>query len=105
MRSSQTNRLLEENFMIKNTLKVKNKAGIHCRPSARIIETIEKYPNCDFLLSTENGETQLESILELLSLAIVYDDEVTLQVEGENEILAHNAVANLLETVFDFPQK
>ncbi len=89
--------------MIESKLTINNKAGIHCRPSAAIMAAVNNYSDCDFLLSTKNGETKLESILELLSLAITYEDKVTLTTSGQEENEANLEVAELLEREFDFP--
>ena len=55
---------------------VRNKAGIHCRPSSVILLAAQEYPNHDFQIITNNGTCGLQSILDLLSLGIQYGDTV-----------------------------
>lgn len=91
-------------IMIEKTVVVKNKAGIHCRPSSAIISAVEEFPGATFNIKSEKGETDLSSILGLLSLAILYGEKVTIQADGEDSEKACSKIAALFEYEFDFPQ-
>ena len=91
--------------MIEKRLKIRNSAGIHCRPSSMILEAVGKYENCQFKIIAPNGEAELNSILALLSLGIHCGDEATLVVDGENEEVALAEIGELFEREFDFPQE
>ena len=91
--------------MTEKSVIVKNKAGIHCRPSSEIMMMVQRYPDCSFHLSSSNGETDIASILSLIGLGLAKGDSVTLKVEGANEQEACEKVAALFEYEFDFPQK
>ena len=84
---------------------VRNKAGIHCRPSSVILLAAQEYPNHDFQIITNNGTCGLQSILDLLSLGIQYGDTVRVQVSGPNEKECCEKLAELFEHEFDFPPK
>jgi phosphocarrier protein len=93
---------MEKESMFEKKVCIRNKAGIHCRPSSMIIAEVEKFPGHEFTLATENGSSTLSSILDLLSLGIQYGEEVLLTVKGPEEEKAGKIVADLLEYEFDF---
>ena len=91
--------------MAEKTVKVKNEAGIHCRPSSRIMQKIMEYPDCSFLLDTTRGSADLSSILSLMSLGLQKGDKVTIKVEGPEDEKACAEIAGLFEFEFDFPPR
>lgn len=90
--------------MVEKTVEIRNKAGIHCRPSSVIMAEIDKFPGTEFKLISDNGTAGMHSILELLSLGLQQGDRVILQASGNDEENACTVIAALLETEFDFPQ-
>jgi phosphocarrier protein HPr len=91
--------------MAEKTVKVRNEAGIHCRPSSRIMQKVLEYPDCTFNLETSKGSADLSSILSLMSLGLQKGDKVTIKVEGPNNEIVCDEIANLLEYEFDFPPR
>ena len=91
--------------MAEKTVKVKNEAGIHCRPSSRIMQKVLEYPDCTFNLETSKGSADLSSILSLMSLGLQKGDKVTIKVEGTNEQSACDEIADLFGYEFDFPPR
>ncbi len=84
---------------------VKNRAGIHCRPSGVILNTIkEEFPGHTFTVKTLDAEIQLDSILALISLGLSKGVCAELIVEGPDEAAALQKIAGLFEYEFDFPQ-
>ena len=85
---------------------IRNKAGIHCRPSGMILSTIQqKYPLHTFLIEKDCEEIELNSILNLISLGLACNSVAKLTVSGPKEDKAINEVGDLFEYEFDFPQK
>ena len=84
-------------------VKVKNEAGIHCRPSSLIIQKVLDYPECSFNVERSRGEADLTSILTLISLGIKQGEEVKITVNGPDEEEACSEVAELFAYEFDFP--
>lgn len=86
---------------------IKNRAGIHCRPSGEILNAIgKKYPG-HVVEVTYNGET-LEisgSILALISLGLVCGAQATLNITGPDEEEAIREIGDLFEYEFDFPPR
>ena len=85
---------------------IRNKAGIHCRPSSVILNTITKeFPNNRFEVVLGGVVTELNSILALISLGLSCGTQAVLQVEGDDEEKAIKRVGDLFEYEFDFPEK
>ena len=92
--------------MKERTVTIRNKAGIHCRPSSMILSTIQqKYPMHTFLIEKDGEEIELNSILNLISLGLACNSVAKLTVSGTEEDKAINEVGDLFEYEFDFPQK
>lgn len=81
---------------------VQNAQGIHCRPSALIVKYASDYAGT-ITVTGERGVTALRSIMELMTLELYPDAEVTIQVEGPDEDRVCQELVHLFETHFDFP--
>lgn len=85
---------------------IRNKAGIHCRPSSMILNSIhQNYPLHTFLVVKDGEATELNSILSLISLGLISGDKAMLQVSGVDEDKAISDIGDLFEYEFDFPPK
>lgn len=86
---------------------VRNKAGIHCRPSGVILTAIKnEFPGLVFEIETPDGEvTRLDSMLNILALGLGRGSQATLRVSGGDEAAAAERIAALFETEFDFPPR
>ena len=86
---------------------VRNKAGIHCRPSSVILNTINKaFPYHKFSVETGDGQnTELNSILTLISLGLTVGSKAVLRAEGPDEEKAIERIGDLFEYEFDFPPR
>ncbi len=90
--------------MAEKTVTVKNRDGIHCRPSSAIMNAALEYPDTEFTIKTEKGESDLGSILSLLSLGLQRGDDVTVVTSGNQDQEACDKIAELFEFEFDFPR-
>lgn len=88
--------------MQQTTVEIKNKAGIHCRPSGLIMAFAARYEGHQFLVKSKAGQADLTSILDLLSLGLRQGDQVTLSVTGPRETEVCEKLAELFATEFDF---
>lgn len=88
--------------MEEKTVTIRNRAGIHCRPSSVIMFTAEQYKDHDILVKGPRGASRLKSILDLLTLGLQKGEQVTITVSGPKEKEACDKLADLFETVFDF---
>ena len=92
--------------MQERLIRVKNKAGIHCRPSGVILNAVnQEFPDDRFTIVTAAGETALDSMLALISLGLACGAEALLRVEGPDEERAVKRIGDLFEYEFDFPPR
>ena len=91
--------------MQKRTVVIRNRAGIHCRPSSVILKTVSaEFADHTFELTSPRGEScELNSIMGLLALCLTCGEKVVLTVEGAKEEQAADKIAELLEKIYDFP--
>ncbi|MBN1648699.1 MAG: HPr family phosphocarrier protein [Spirochaetales bacterium] len=93
--------------MISRKVTVRNKAGIHVRPSTIILEAAQKY-SADIKLRAKGIEAELSgpaAALSLLAMGLKHGDSAELQVSGPNEKKVCENMAGLLEKVYDFPPR
>ncbi len=90
--------------MVEQRAVIKNEQGIHCRPSAVIIKSIQGYDGQASVCSA-SGEANLQSIMGLLSLCLEQGTEVQVRVDGPDEESICAQLVKLFETEFDFPPK
>lgn len=92
--------------MQERLFRVRNKAGIHCRPSGVILNAVNReFPDHRFTIVAAEGETEINSMLALISLGLGCGVEALLRVEGPEEERALKRIGDLLEYEFDFPPR
>ncbi|HRR06245.1 MAG TPA: HPr family phosphocarrier protein [Victivallales bacterium] len=91
--------------MIEKKVTVRNQAGIHCRPSSIILMALQEFPDCRVRIKSKKGDSDLTSILSLISLGLEKGDEVTVIAEGQSEEKACSRIAELFAYEFDFPPR
>lgn len=88
--------------MVEKEAEIKNRAGIHVRPSGIIMNEVSAYKGRVSILA--NGiETELSNIMALLSLGLTHGNAITIRVEGADEETEAQRLVELFETKFDFP--
>ncbi len=79
---------------------VKNRAGIHARPAALIVQTAGKFKS-KILFKKENEEINAKSIMGIITLGAAYNTEIMVCAEGPDENDAVAALARLFENRFE----
>lgn len=85
--------------MIQQEVRVTNRAGIHARPAAMIVQTASRFDS-KIMLGKDNEEINAKSIMGIITLGAGYDSVLNLTVEGPDEQDAADAVARLFESRF-----
>ena len=85
--------------MIQREVRVANRAGIHARPAAMIVQTASRYDS-RIMLGKDSEEINAKSIMGIITLGAGYDTVLSLTVEGPDEQEAADAVARLFENRF-----
>ncbi len=86
--------------MIQRELLIANKLGLHARATAKLVQVLAGY-RCNATLTAKGREVNAKSIMGVMLLAAGQGTPVVLQVEGEDEAAAADAVALLFERRFD----
>ncbi|MBN2738262.1 MAG: HPr family phosphocarrier protein [Spirochaetales bacterium] len=86
--------------MIEKKVVIKNRAGIHARPAALLVQTATQFSS-KILIEKENEKINGKSIMGVISLGATYQSELNLIVEGDDEVEAVEALVNLFETRFE----
>lgn len=79
---------------------IKNRAGIHARPAALIVQTAAKFKSKIFL---QKGEDRInaKSIMGIITLGAGYDSEIRIIAEGEDEQEAVETLDKLIQNRFE----
>ncbi|MDA3941490.1 MAG: HPr family phosphocarrier protein [Spirochaetia bacterium] len=83
---------------------IKNNAGIHVRPSGVIMNEISNYSG-KIVISIKDNRVELNSVMSLLTLGLMKDDEIDIKVTGSKEEEVSIQVKELMERIYDFPPR
>jgi len=81
--------------MIKKTVTVQLKTGLHARPAALFVQEANKFSS-EIFIEKEEKQVNAKSIMGIMSLAINTGSEITISAEGSDE---EEAVDKLVEIV------
>jgi len=81
--------------MISETVVIRNKQGIHLRVASIIVQESNRFIS-DIYIKRNNERTNCKSILGLISMAIPYNQEVTLEIDGDDESTAFTSIKETL---------
>lgn len=85
--------------MIKSTLTISNKLGLHARASAKLTKLAGSYKS-EVFMSRNGRRVNAKSIMGVMMLAAGLGSEVELEVAGEDEQTAHDAITALVNDKF-----
>jgi phosphocarrier protein HPr len=86
--------------MMEQMVTIKNRAGIHARPAALLVQTARKFKSKIFI-EKENDRINGKSIMGIITLGAGYGTELKLIAEGEDEQDALAAMLRLFELKFE----
>jgi len=86
--------------MIRKTIVVENKLGLHARPCAMLVKTASKYRS-DLLIKKDNIEVNGKSIMGVMMLAAEYKSELELIANGVDEEFMIDEISDLFKTKFN----
>ncbi|MBN9229815.1 MAG: phosphocarrier protein HPr [Legionella sp. 40-6] len=85
--------------MLKSTIKIINKLGLHARASAKFVATASKYQSA-IEVSKDKQTVNGKSIMGVMMLAANCGTELTLTIEGPDEQKMLDALTNLINDYF-----
>ena len=91
---------MRNKHLTETTVRIKNRAGIHARPAALLVQTANRFTSKIFL-EKDGEQVNGKSIMGIITLAATYGAELKLIAEGEDEQEALNALSRLFENKFE----
>ena len=85
--------------MIKNSVTISNKLGLHARASAKLTKLAGSYP-CEVWLSRGERRVNAKSIMGVMMLAAGLGSTVEIETQGEREQEAMDALLALFNDKF-----
>ena len=85
--------------MIRTTLVISNKLGLHARASAKLTKLASSF-KCEVSMSRNGRRVNAKSIMGIMMLAAGLGAEVELETEGEDEQQATEALTALVNDKF-----
>jgi phosphocarrier protein HPr len=81
--------------MITKSYTILNPTGFHVRPTKAFVQAANQFP-CKISVINKGKKVNGKSSLSMLTLGIAVQDEVTLEIDGEQEQDAMEALGQLL---------
>ncbi len=75
---------------------ITDEVGIHARPAGILVKEAKKYP-ATITLKTAKGSADARKLMAIMALGVKQNDEVTVEVEGENEEQASKEIQAFFE--------
>ncbi|MBN2461091.1 MAG: HPr family phosphocarrier protein [Candidatus Cloacimonetes bacterium] len=86
--------------MIRKTIVIVNKLGMHARPATMIVKAASKYRS-EFKIRKDNMEINGKSIMGVMTLAAEYGSSLELIADGVDEEYLIDEIAGLFAAKFD----
>jgi len=85
--------------MIKNSITISNKLGLHARASAKLTKIATSF-KCEVFMSRNGRRVNAKSIMGVMMLAAGLGAEVEIETDGEDDQAAMNALVALINDKF-----
>ncbi len=86
--------------MIKETIEITNKLGLHARASAKLSHLANSFQS-DIYLVYHGDRVNAKSLLGILTLAASVGNPITIETDGKDEKEALNQIVNIFQSKFD----
>jgi len=86
--------------MVEKIVTVINRAGVHARPSALLVQTTKNF-KCNIFFEKGSDRINAKSIMGIITLGAAYNTQLKIIADGEDEDAAINAITKLFETKFE----
>ncbi|MDR0688800.1 MAG: HPr family phosphocarrier protein [Spirochaetaceae bacterium] len=86
--------------MVEQIVTVTNRAGIHARPAALLVQTAKDFSSTIYL-EKDDDRINGKSIMGIITLGAAYGTKIKIITEGEDEQAAADALARLFASKFE----
>ncbi|AVP53755.1 phosphocarrier protein HPr [Clostridium tetani] len=84
--------------MIKKEVVVSSSTGLHARPATLLVKKASLFKS-DITIEHNGKEANIKSLIGVLSLAVTSGATITIKASGDDEALAAEEIANLIESM------
>lgn len=85
--------------LIKQTITIQNKLGLHTRATIKLVELVNSF-DATITIKHQNKQADADSVLGLLVLETCYGQEIEIIAKGSQAQQAMSAVTKLIEDKF-----
>jgi phosphocarrier protein len=85
--------------MIEKIITIKNRAGIHARPAALLVQASKDFKSSVYF-EKDNDRINAKSIMGIITLGAIYGTEIRIVADGEDEQEAVDTLVRLFESKF-----
>ena len=86
--------------MIEKEVTIKNRAGIHARPAALIVQTANEFDS-EIYMEKSGNKINAKSIMGIITLGAAYNTTLSVIADGKDEEAAVAAIVRLFENRFE----
>lgn len=86
--------------MVSKEVTIKNRAGIHARPAALLVQTANEFES-QIYFEKDHNRINGKSIMGIITLGAGYNTTLIISAEGPDEEEAVNAIITLFENRFE----
>jgi len=86
--------------MVEREVVIKNRAGMHARPAAMLVQTANKFSS-NIYFEKNSEQVNGKSIMGIITLGATYNTELKIIADGEDELEAVEALAGLFKNKFE----
>ncbi|MDR1788512.1 MAG: HPr family phosphocarrier protein [Treponema sp.] len=86
--------------MVTKVVQILNRAGIHARPAALIVQAIKNFKSSIYF-KKDDTQINAKSIMGILMLGASYGSEIEMTAEGEDEQQAIDTLTRVFESKFE----
>ncbi|MDP4198484.1 MAG: HPr family phosphocarrier protein [Bacteroidota bacterium] len=86
--------------MIRRTVTIRNRAGLHTRPAAAIVKLASKF-NSEFFIIKDGFRINGKSIIGVMTLAAAQGSELELELDGPDEDVAAEEIVSYFDKGFE----
>jgi len=86
--------------MTEQTITISNRAGVHARPAALIVQATKNFL-CNIYLERGHDRINAKSIMGVITLGAAFGTQIKIIAEGEDEQAAVETLVRLFESKFE----
>jgi phosphocarrier protein len=86
--------------MTEQTITISNRAGVHARPAAIIVQTTKNFL-CNIYLERGHDRINAKSIMGVITLGAAFGTQIRIIAEGEDEQAAVDTLVRLFASKFE----